>query len=67
MSEKLKITITYGKTFNLGNYESERLTLSKEFYQDDININFETDRLMRKIEEIIQDHRDWDKEHNSSR
>ena len=60
MSEKLKITITYGKTFNLGNYESERLTLSKEFYQDDININFETDRLMRKIEEIIKDHRDYD-------
>ena len=37
MSERLKTTVTYMKTFNLGNYESVKLGLSKEIYRDESN------------------------------
>lgn len=31
--ERLKTTVTYVKTFNLGNYESIKIGLSKQFYE----------------------------------
>ncbi len=30
--EKLKFTVTYSKTVNLGNYNSHKLSLSQEYY-----------------------------------
>ena len=36
MSE-LKFTVTYGKTVNLGNYESARIDLSYEFRRDEMD------------------------------
>ncbi|MHA1288110.1 MAG: hypothetical protein ACTSPB_11970 [Candidatus Thorarchaeota archaeon] len=34
MSEKLKTTVTYMKTYNLGNYESVKLGITKETYDE---------------------------------
>jgi len=56
MSEKLKTTITYVKTFNLGNYESVKLGMSKEIYQDEENVDsvfqelaYTVDQMRREI------------------
>ena len=55
MSEKLKFTITYGETLNLGNYESKKLTLSQEFYLDESNKNFEVDKIRAWVKAVIRE------------
>ena len=39
MSEMLKFTVGYSKTINIGNYESEKYTLTKEFYVGEISVD----------------------------
>ena len=39
MTEPLKFTVGYSKTLNIGNYESEKYTLSKEFYVGSISVD----------------------------
>ena len=35
MSDRLKGTVSYGKTANTGNYSSKRVEFSQEFYLDE--------------------------------
>ena len=37
MTENLKITVTFTKTYNLGNYESLKIGVSKEYYQGEFS------------------------------
>ena len=39
MSNQLKFTVGYSKTLNIGNYESEKFTLSKEFYVGSVSVD----------------------------
>ena len=52
MSEPLKATVTYTKTFNLGNYESLKLGISKELYEDEEYIDAVFHELAFKIDKM---------------
>jgi len=52
MSEPLKTTVTYTKTFNLGNYESLKLGISKEIYEDEEYIEAVFHELAFKIDKM---------------
>jgi len=57
MGERLKRTITYAKTFNLGNYQSVKLGVSKEIYQgeDSIEDTFrELAYLVNRLKEELE-------------
>jgi len=51
-----KITkIIYGKTFNIGNYEAERITLESEFHVVDpseTQVNYVYAELKRRVHEL---------------
>ena len=58
MIEQLKFTVGYSKTINIGNYESEKYTLTKEFYVGEISVDDAivavrdaVDRMMYGVEE----------------
>ena len=53
MSEKLKFSVTYSKTLNLGNYESEKFTLSQEFHLGDVPIQKAMKLVKAAVEEMI--------------
>ena len=53
MTEKLKFTITYSKTMNIGNYESEKYTLSQEFYVGDISQQGAMELVRQLVEGMI--------------
>jgi len=51
MTEKLKTTVIYTKTFNLGNYESLKLGLTKEIYQGEETVESVFQELAYKVDE----------------
>jgi len=55
MSEKLKTTVTYMKTYNLGNYESIKLGITKETYDEHEveNIFYELAYTVDKMKENL--------------
>ena len=54
-ADRLKFTVSYGKTINLGNYESEKLVLSKEYYQDDTPIDFAFRECRHLVTEYLRE------------
>ena len=55
MSEKLKFTVTYGRTVNTGNYESEKYVLSQEFYKDECAIDWAFHESQELVEAQIKE------------
>jgi len=53
MSERLKFTVTYGKTVNIGNYESEKYGLSQEFYEGECTVERAFEIVIRDVENVI--------------
>ena len=52
---KLKFTVSYGRTVNLGNYESARIDLSVEFWRDEVDINQAFEEVMREVHYRVAD------------
>ena len=55
MTERLKFTVTYGKTVNTGNYESEKYVLSQEFYKDECDIGWAFHESREMVEVQIKE------------
>ena len=53
MSEKLKFTVSYSKTVNIGNYESEKYTLSEEYYTGTISVEEAFAKVKEAVEQMI--------------
>ena len=50
----MKIKVSYGYTFNRGNYESERIDASEEWEVDDSNdISRVRDNLFEELKEFV--------------
>ena len=54
MSEKLKTTVTYTKTFNLGNYESLKLGISKEIHEGESRVDNVFHELAYQIDQMYE-------------
>ena len=53
MTEKLKFIVTYSKTINIGNYESEKYTLSEEYYTGKIPVEEAFNKVKKAVEEMM--------------
>jgi len=53
LSEKLKFTVTYTRTVNMGNYESEKYGLSKEFYRGECSVEEAFTRVKREVDRMV--------------
>ena len=53
MREKLKFTVSYGRTINTGNYESEKYGITQEFYDGDCTIETAFKIVKRDLEHVI--------------
>jgi len=51
MTEKLKFTVGYSKTINIGNYESEKYTMSEDFYKDE---DITVDEAFTKVKKAVE-------------
>ena len=54
MTEKLKTTVIYAKTFNLGNYESLKLGISKEIYEGESRVDNVFHELAYQIDTMYE-------------
>ena len=53
MTDKLKFTISYGRTINTGNYESERYGITQEFYDGDCTVETAFKIVKHDLENVI--------------
>ena len=53
MSEKLKGSVTYGRTVNTGNYSSKHITMSREYYLDEEPIEYVLGELKAEVDKAI--------------
>jgi len=52
--EKLKGHVSYGRTVNIGNYNTVRIEFGKEFYLDESDHDEELRKLAEKLNENIK-------------
>jgi len=50
MTEKLKFTVGYSKTINIGNYESEKYTMSEDYYTGEITV----EEAFAKVKDAVE-------------
>ena len=50
MTEKLKFTVGYSKTINIGNYESEKYSLSEDYYTEEITVEEAFAKVKKEVE-----------------
>lgn len=55
MSEKLKFTVTYIKTINLGNYESVKIGLSMDYHQGGLRVSTAFKEVESYVESMIEE------------
>ena len=53
MTDRLKFTVSYSKTLNIGNYESEKYTLSQEFYEGTCTVERAFKIVKRDVEDAM--------------
>ena len=51
MTDKLKFTVGYSKTLNIGNYESEKYTMIEDFYKDE---DITVEDAFTKVKEAVE-------------
>ena len=53
MTEKLKFTVGYSKTINIGNYESEKYSLSEDYYTEEITVEEAFAKVKNAVERMM--------------
>ena len=53
MTERLKFTVTYLKTVNMGNYNSEKFGVSKEYYMGETDVDDAFDEVRYLVNSTV--------------